>query len=163
VFYENVARLVHSSLPARGAIRLPWGKENTLLPLVAAEDVARIAVGLLTDASAAPGTAYPVIGQAPALKEIIAAFARVLDRDVHYEEITDEQWKTETLARGWNAHAVEHLSSLWKSLRAAAISPEAGRFAVTDSIARIGGGKPISFEEFVRDHRHELAAPPTGV
>jgi hypothetical protein len=48
---------------------------------------------------------------------------------------------------------------LWKSLRAAAIAPEAGRFAVTDTIERIGGAKPKTFEAFVREHRHELAAP----
>jgi uncharacterized protein YbjT (DUF2867 family) len=158
VFYENVARLVRSSLPARGAIRLPWGKENMLLPLVAGEDVARIAVGLLTSRSWATNTAYPVIGQTPSLEEIIAAFARVLERDVHYEEVTDEQWKAESLARGWNAHAVEHLSSLWKALRGAAIAPEAGAFAVTDTIEKIGGAKPKTFETFVREHRQELAA-----
>lgn len=157
VFYENVARLVRLSQPAQGAIRLPWGKENTLLPLVAGEDVARIAVGLLTSPSWAAGTAYPVIGEAISLKEIVATFARELDRDVHYEEITDDEWKTETLARGWNAHAVEHLSSLWMSLRGAAIGPEAGRFAVTDTIERIGGAKPTTFEAFVRENRHELA------
>src|SRR5262249_3041260 len=38
VFYENLARLVRSSLPSQGAIRLPWGKETTVLPLVAGED-----------------------------------------------------------------------------------------------------------------------------
>ena len=158
VFHENVARLVQLSLPAQGAIRLPWGRENTLLPLVAAEDVARIAVGLLTRSSWAAGTAYPVIGEVVSLKEIIAKFARVLNRDVHYQEIDDEQWKTEALARAWNAHAVEHLSSLWKSLRAATVAPEAGRFAVTDTIEKIGGAKPKTFEQFVRQHRQEFAA-----
>ena len=129
-----------------------------MLPLVAAEDVARIAVGLLTRSSWAAGTAYPVIGEVVSLKEIIAKFAGVLNRDVHYQEIDDEQWKTEALARAWNAHAVEHLSSLWKSLRAATIAPEAGRFAVTDTIEKIGGAKPKTFEQFVREHRQEFAA-----
>ena len=59
VFYENLARLVRSSLPAQGAIRLPWGKETTILPLVAGEDVARVAVGLLTSPSLTAGAAYP--------------------------------------------------------------------------------------------------------
>ena len=47
----------------------------------------------------------------------MGAFARILNRDIHYEEITDEQWRSEVLARGWNAHAVEHLSQLWRTLR----------------------------------------------
>ena len=50
MFYENVARLGRASLPTRGAIRLPLGNENTILPLISAEDVSRIAVGLLTSA-----------------------------------------------------------------------------------------------------------------
>jgi hypothetical protein len=88
----------------------------------------------------------------------VGAFARVLDRDIHYEEITDEQWRSEVLARGWNAHAVEHLSSLWKSLRAASLSAEGARFAVTDTIEKIGGAKPKTFEQFVREQQSELAA-----
>jgi uncharacterized protein YbjT (DUF2867 family) len=142
---------------AQGAIRLPWGKQSTVLPLVSAEDVARIATGLLTSPALTAGTAYPVIGAAISLNEIIATFGRVLNKDVHYEEITDEQWRNEALARGWNAHAVEHLSSLWKALRAASLSPEAGRFAVTESIEKIGGTKPLTFEQFVREQQSELA------
>ena len=64
IFYENIARLVRSSLPTEGAIRLPWGKDTTILPLVAGEDVARIATGLLTGASWTADTAYPVVGTA---------------------------------------------------------------------------------------------------
>ncbi len=160
VFYENVARLVRSSLPERGAIRLPWGKETTMLPLVSGEDIARMAVGLLTSPSWSAGTAYPAIGTAISLKEIIATFARVLNKDVHYEEVTDEEWRKETLARGWNAHSVEHLSSLWKSLRSAGLSPEAGRFAVTDTIEKIGGAKPKTFEQFVREQQSALSKVP---
>jgi uncharacterized protein YbjT (DUF2867 family) len=160
VFFENVARLVSSSLPAQGAVRLPWGKEDTVLPLVSARDVSRIAVGLLTGPQPSAGAVYPVIGAAISLKEIIATFARVLGRDVRYEEVTDEQWRNDALARGWNAHAVEHLSALWKSLRAASLSEEAGRRAVTDAIEKIGGAKPTSFEAFVREQQQELSARP---
>jgi len=162
VFYENVARLVRASLPARGAIRLPLGDEDTILPLISAEDVARIAVGLLTGPKLTAGTAYPVIGSANSIKEIVGTFARLLNIDVHYEEITDDQWRDEVLARGWNAHAVEHLSALWKSLRAASLSPEAGRFAVTDTIEKIGGAKPKTFEQFVREQQAEMMAQPVA-
>src|SRR5450755_3136948 len=62
VFYENLRALVSSSLPAQGAIRLPWGNENTVLPLVAAQDVARVSVGLLMQPSLAPGANYPMVG-----------------------------------------------------------------------------------------------------
>src|SRR6266446_4223410 len=108
VFYENLGSQVRLSLPAQGAVRLPWGKENTVLPLVAAEDVARVAVGLLTSPSSTAGTAYPVIGTVISLRDIIATFGRVLGKDVRYEEISDEQWRSEAQARGLNAHALEH-------------------------------------------------------
>src|SRR5947209_3398113 len=151
VFYENLASLVRSSLPAQGAVRLPWGKEQTLLPLVAAEDVARVAVGLLTSSTLTAGTAYPVVGPVISLQEIIATFGRVLGKNVRYEEISDEQWRNDALGRGFNAHAVEHLSSLWKALRAAGLDPERARFAVTETIEKIGGAKPRTFDAFVRE------------
>jgi uncharacterized protein YbjT (DUF2867 family) len=158
VFYENLASLVRSSLPAQGAVRLPWGKEQTLLPLVAAEDVARVAVGLLTSSTLTAGTAYPVVGTVISLQEIIATFGRVLGKNVRYEEISDEQWRNDALGRGFNAHAVEHLSSLWKALRAAGLDPERARFAVTDTIEKIGGAKPRTFDAFVRELQGELLA-----
>jgi uncharacterized protein YbjT (DUF2867 family) len=158
IFYENIARLVRSSLPAKGAIRLPWGKESTILPLIAGEDVARVSVGLLTDTPWTTGAAYPIIGTTISLKEIIASFARVTNAPVHYEEITDDEWREEALARGFNAHAVEHLSALWKSIRGSGLSPDAARFAVTDTIERVGGAKPLTFEQFVRQQQREGAA-----
>lgn len=158
VFYENLASLVRLSLPAQGSVRLPWGKEQTVLPLVAGEDVARVAVGLLTAPSLTAGTAYPLIGTAISLQDIIAAFGRVLGKNVRYEEISDDQWRSDALARGLNAHAVEHLSSLWKALRAAGLDPERARFAVTDTIEQIGGAKPKTFEAFVRESQGQLLA-----
>jgi uncharacterized protein YbjT (DUF2867 family) len=158
VFYENLGSQVRLSLPAQGAVRLPWGKENTVLPLVAAEDVARIAVGLLTSPSLTAGTAYPVIGTVISLKEIIATFGRVLAQDVRYEEISDDEWRRDALARGYNAHALEHLSALWKALRAAGLDPERARFAVTDTIEKLGGARPKTFEAFLREGQSEMMA-----
>jgi uncharacterized protein YbjT (DUF2867 family) len=158
VFYENLGALVRQSLPAQGEVRLPWGKEQTMLPLVAAEDVARVAVGLLTSPSLTAGTAYPLVGTVISLKEIIATFGRVLGKNVRYEEITDEEWRSHALSRGYNQHAIEHLSALWKALRAAGLDPERARFAVTDAIEKIGGARPKTFEEFVREGQSALLA-----
>jgi uncharacterized protein YbjT (DUF2867 family) len=158
VFYENLGSQVRQSLPSQGAVRLPWGKETTVLPLVAAEDVARVAVGLLTSPSLTAGTAYPVIGTVISLKDIVATFGRVLGKNVRYEETTDEEWRSDAVARGYNAHAVAHLSALWKALRAAGLDPERARLAVTDTIEKLGGAKPKTFEAFVREGQGELMA-----
>ncbi|MDB5637597.1 MAG: hypothetical protein JWP51_2505 [Bradyrhizobium sp.] len=158
VFYENLGALVRQSLPAQGAVRLPWGKEQTVLPLVAGEDVARVAVGLLTSPALTAGTTYPVVGTVISLTEIIATFGRVLGKDIRYEEITDDEWRRDALARDYGQHAVEHLSALWKALRAADLDPERARFAVTDAIEKLGGAIPKTFEEFVREGQSELMA-----
>jgi uncharacterized protein YbjT (DUF2867 family) len=158
VFFENLGAMARQSLPAQGAVRLPWGSENTVLPMISAEDVARVAVGLLTAPTLVPGTAYPLIGVTISLKEIIATFGRVLGRSIRYEEISDEEWKANAAARGYNEHAIAHLSSLWKALRSAAIDPNDIRYGVSPTIESIGGAKPKSFEAFVRDGQSELLA-----
>jgi len=158
IFYENVAALVRQSLPAEGAIRLPWGGENTVLPLVSGEDVARVAVGMLTGPQPTAGSVVRMIGATMSLKEIIATFARVLTRNVHYQEISDEQWRRDAASRNYNPHAIEHLSSLWRAIRGAAIDPKDPSYAVTDTIEKIGGAKPKTFETFVREGQGELLA-----
>ena len=158
VFYENLGAMARQSLPAQGAVRLPWGGEDTVLPMVSAEDVARVAAGLLTGPKLVPGTAYPLIGAAISLKEIIATFGRVLAKDIRYEEISDEEWKAFAASRGYNEHAIAHLSSLWKALRSAAIDPADARYKVSETIESIGGAKPKSFETFVREGQSELLA-----
>jgi len=163
VFYENLGSLVRMSLPQQGAVRLPWGKDSTVIPLVAAEDVARVAVGVLTSPSLPAATSYPLIGAVLSLRDIIATFGRVLGRPIRYEEISDEEWRREALARGYNPHAVEHLSQLWRTLRNLSLRPEAARFSVTDTIETVGGAKPKTFEAFVREQRDALApASPTA-
>jgi uncharacterized protein YbjT (DUF2867 family) len=156
VFYENVAARVRESLPVQGAVRLPWGSETTVLPLVAGEDVGRVAAGLLAGPAPAAGTTHPLIGATLSLREIVATFGRVLGKSVRYEEVSDEEWRREALARGMNAHAAEHLSNLWRALRSAAIDPRDPRFAVTDAIEKLGGERPKSFETFVRERETEF-------
>jgi len=146
VFYENLRALARPTL-AQGIIRLPWGSESTVVPLVGAEDVARVATELLTAPSLQAGTAYPVVGAVFTLQEIIATFNRVLGREVRYEPISDEDWRRGALGAGLNAHAVEHLSQLWRFLRESG----AGRgYAVTETIEKVSGRRPKTFDEFLR-------------
>lgn len=158
VFFENLRALSRLTLAAHGAIRLPWGDLGTVIPLVAGEDVARVAVGLLTKDQVPAGSAYPVIGVVLSLREIIETFGRVLGRDVRYEEISDEEWRANALARGLSQHAVEHLSNLWRTLRTVGRQPQPARFAVTDTIETLGGQKPKTLEAFVQEERAALEA-----
>jgi uncharacterized protein YbjT (DUF2867 family) len=158
VFYENLRALSRLNLAAHGTIRLPWGDIDTTIPLVAGEDVARVAVGLLTRALVPAGSSYPVLGAVISLRDIIATFGRVLGRDVRYEEISDEEWRSNALARGMPHHAVEHLSNLWKTFRTFGQRPPSARFEFTDTIEKLGGAKPKTFEAFVREEQAALKA-----
>jgi uncharacterized protein YbjT (DUF2867 family) len=153
VFYENLRSLAGATLATQGTIFLPWGSDSTVLPLVSGEDVARVAVGLLTSPSVRPGGTYPVIGDVLTLRDIVATFGRVLNREVRYQEISDEQWRDGALTHGFNQHAVDHLSQLWRSIRASR-----DQFDVTDTIATLGGRRPKTFEEFVRQEQSAFAA-----
>jgi uncharacterized protein YbjT (DUF2867 family) len=159
VFYENVWALVAASLATDGVIRLPWGSAETVVPLVAGEDVARVAAGLLASPDVPPGTTYPVIGAVHTLGEMLAILSTVLGREVRYQEISDEAWRREALARDVNPHAVEHLSHLWQALRNASRRPGPAAFAVTETIERFGGAKPKTFEQFVREERSTFGPP----
>jgi uncharacterized protein YbjT (DUF2867 family) len=153
VFYENVRALVRSSLATQGTILLPWGPDRTVIPLVAGEDVARVAVGVLTSPVVPPGSSYPVIGEVLSLRDMVATFGRVLGREIRYQEIPDERWRDGALARGLNGHAVEHLSQLWRALRTTSV-----RYEVTDTIETLGGRPPKTFEQFVREEQSTFAA-----
>ena len=153
VFYENLRALAAWSLSKDGTMLLPWGSDETVLPLVSSEDVAHVAAAVLTSTELQPGSSHPVIGEVLRLRDIVATFGRVLERDVRYHEIPDQLWHDAALARGFNQHAVEHLSHLWRTLRAGA-----SRFEVPDTIEKLVGRKPKTFEEFVRDERSAFSA-----
>ena len=153
VFFEQVRMMMATTIASQGAIMLPWGGLDTVLPLVAGEDVARVAAGVLTSPHVAPGSSYPVIGQVLTLGDAIKTISKVLGREIRYIEIPDQQWRDGALARGVNAHAVEHLVELWRTLRS---NPRG--FDVPDTIQRFAGQQPKPFEAFVGEQRDVFKA-----
>jgi hypothetical protein len=110
---------------------------------------------LLAAESAPVERTYPLVGEVISVGAIVDTFGRVLGRAVRYQEISDDEWRKDALARGVNEHAVRHLSALWRAIRS---QPAGVEFAVSDSIERIGGAPPMSFEAFVRSERDALSA-----
>jgi uncharacterized protein YbjT (DUF2867 family) len=157
VFYENMRALTAATIARDGSILLPWGSESTVVPLVSAEDVARVAAGALTSPSVTPGSSYPVIGDVLALRDIVGTFERVLGRNVRYQEVPDKAWADVALSQGFNEHAVEHLSKLWQSIRTSSV-----HYQATDTIEKLGGQKPKTFEEFVREQQAAFKAQPAA-
>jgi uncharacterized protein YbjT (DUF2867 family) len=149
VFFENIRSLASATI-AQGLFTAPFGNDETVIPLVAGEDVARVAAGVLMAANVPEGSSYRVIGQVMTVKEIVTALARGLDRDVEFRDVPDEAWAAAAATR-LNAHAVAHLSKLWANFRD--LPPGNGDFAVTDTIEELGGRRPKTLDEFVVEEK----------
>jgi uncharacterized protein YbjT (DUF2867 family) len=154
VFFENVRSLANAAL-ASGVFMAPFGDDATVLPLVAGEDVARVAAGVLAAPEVPAGSSFRVIGEVLTVKDVVTSLARGLEREVTFRDVPDEVW-AEMAGTRINAHAVAHLSKLWANFRD--LGPGSADFAVTDAIEKLGGRKPKTFDEFVSEEKSTFAA-----
>ncbi|MBV9353763.1 MAG: NmrA family NAD(P)-binding protein [Mycobacterium sp.] len=157
VFYENLCTWALASLSRARVIALPWGPQTTAIPMVGAQDVARVAAAVLTGPVLPNGTVIRLMAGAVTNKEIAEAFSQVLGRSVDYVEISEKQWASAASAAGVNAVAVEHLTHLWRYLRT--LAPEYQAFYhLTDAFEDFTGEPPQSLPNFLREHQ-DLFAP----
>jgi uncharacterized protein YbjT (DUF2867 family) len=143
-YYENVRALVNWSVAEKSTVFLPWGEDTTIIPLVGAEDVSRVAVTLLANPGVPSLSVYPLVGETPTVREMIEALGRAIGRSVRYVAITDEQWANAVKER-MNPHALDHLTHLWRYFRKGE-----ERFQATDAIRVVTGRDPQTLEEFFR-------------
>jgi uncharacterized protein YbjT (DUF2867 family) len=163
-FYENLLAMASGSLSQAGVVALPWGPASTRIPMVSAEDVARVAAGVLTGPPVPNATVLPLIGDVVTNQRIADSIAEILGRPVPYVELSDEQWLQAISSSGINDVAVEHLVHLWRYLRSDEAQGQDG-YRVTDAIERFGGSAPQSLPEFLRQKREAFAsvlAPTAG-
>lgn len=153
VFYENLYAMVGTTVSETGAIRLPWGDDSTVIPLVSGKDVARVAAQLLLDPNLPSGLHFPIVGAAPALKEIVEMFRSVLGDHVRYESVSDDEWCSEQAVKaGSNSHAIKHLSQLWGFLRMAPRHLVRDQYQLAaDTLVRFGGKGPVTLEAFLKE------------
>jgi uncharacterized protein YbjT (DUF2867 family) len=156
VFYENLRTWALLSLGQAGVIALPWGPETTAIPLVGAEDVACVAAAVLTRPMLPNGTVVRLMAGAVTNKEIAETFSQILGRSVDYVEIDGEEWASTVSGLGVNAVAVEHLTHLWRFLRA--MPPEIqSLYHVTDAFEEFTGEPPKSLAHFLQEHKDLFA------
>lgn len=153
MFFENFRALITLAASAGdGKFAIPLGSaEQTAVPLIAAEDVARVAAAFLT--APAPREPGPVrlVGQVATVSEIVAAFSRTAGRDLEYADVPGAAWKRTAIASGINPHAAEHLASLWDIFRARGSA--ARRLPVAQlagMIEQITGQPPQTLESFLQ-------------
>jgi len=156
VFYENLCTWALASLTRAGVIALPWGPESTAIPMVSAQDVARVAAAVLTRPTLPGGTVIRLMAGAVTNKESADAFSQILNRSVDYVEISEKQWASAASEAGVNAVAIEHLTHLWRYLRT--LPPEyQALYHITDAFEDFIGEPPESLAHFLRAHKDSFA------
>ncbi|WP_280266059.1 NAD(P)H-binding protein [Nocardia wallacei] len=138
VFHENLALIADTGDGTR--LPLPMGPETTVLPLIAAVDVARVAAGLLAEADRPADPVLLLTGDVLPIGEA----ARLLGRT--YTDIAPPQWHRWALEFYGSDHAAEHLSKLWEIFRL--LGEGTGLYQVTPDIEKYGGHPPTSLAHF---------------
>lgn len=156
VFYENLRTLARRSLATAGVIALPWGPPTTAIPMVGAEDVARVAAAVLTGPVLPNGTVLRLVADAVTNAEIADAVSEILGRPIGYVQISDEAWGDAATAAGVNAIAVEHLTQLWRYLRTHPPQSRDG-YQSSDTFERLTGVPPKSLRRFLHEHKDDFA------
>src|SRR6267142_1295113 len=157
-----------------GLLHVPFGPGRHAP--IAAEDQARVIVGILEDPASHRGKIFPLYGPVEFThKEIAQVLSRVLGKDVQYKQVTFEAW-LQTMAPGGQKPRAEHTaramygefeqkpesrtgdSFLIQHLRQAVIDLRDGVLAGTnDVVKKIGGRQPTTLEEFITKHREAFA------
>ena len=110
-------------------------------------DIAAVAVKVLTE-DRHRGKTYALTGpEALSNARIAQVLSDDVGREIKYVDLPDEPFKQALLAAGvpeWSANALVDLQRLYR---------EGGASAVTRDVEQLLGHKPISFEQFSRDHR----------
>jgi uncharacterized protein YbjT (DUF2867 family) len=140
VFFENLA--VVADAAGGRELPLPLGSPETVLPLVAGIDVARVAAGLLTGPADETDPVCRLTGEVMTIGEAARAFgATYIDQD-------PREWRRTATRVYEDTTAVEHLSHLWELFRV--IGSGHDLYQVTEAIEQIGGRPPQTLEEFTR-------------
>ncbi len=153
-----------------GLLHVPFGPGRHAP--IAAEDQARVIVGILEDPASHRGKIYPLYGPVEFThKEIAQVLSRVLGKDVQYKQVSLETMR-QNMASGGQKPPAEHTaramygefeqkpdgrtrdSFLFQHLREAVIDLQNGILAGTNDVVKtIGGRQPTTLEEFITKHR----------
>jgi uncharacterized protein YbjT (DUF2867 family) len=158
-YYENVRALVRNSVSEQSTVFLPWGDGSATIPLVGAEDVARVATSLLANSEAPSKNAYDLIAATPSVKQVVDTLSAVLQRSIRYVDITDEQWADAMKGR-INPHALDHLSHLWRYFRSAERRSDGEARHVTDAIHTVTGRRAQTLADFFSANAGEFGGIP---
>ncbi len=153
-FAEDLYLFTGQTIAAEGKMYLPFG-EGSHAP-VAAEDIARVVVGILREPTPHVGQHYVITGSKDMkIAEMAEVLSGLLGKRIEYVNLPIEQWRAILTEKvGFPESLVTHLAAV-------AQDHQDGIFSgVTDVVEKIGGQAPQSLKDFVRIHRSEFTGGP---
>ena len=145
-FAEMLHILGAQTIATEGKLYLPYGDERHAP--VAADDIARVVVGLLTDPEPHVGERYVLTGPKNlTVAEMASVLSEELGTAVEYVDLPLDVWGDAISGvEGLNEFALTHL-------KAVAVDHQNGIFSgETDVVERIGGRAPQSLPDFIREN-----------
>jgi len=152
-FAEMLPILGAQTIAGQGKLYLPYGDERHAP--VAAGDIARVVVGLLSDPESHIGQRYVLTGPKNlTIAEMASVLGKELGTPVEYVDLPVDVWgEVISEVEGMNEFLVTHL-------KAVAVDHQNGIFSgETDVVERIGGRAPQSLPEFIRENLEAFGVP----
>jgi len=145
-FTEDLYLFTGGSIAREGKIYLPFG-DGKHAP-VAAADIARVVVGILTNPESHIGKHYVLTGpRNMEITEMAEILSKVLGKPVQYVNIPIKAWRTAMVEKiGYPEFLATHLAAVAQDHQDGIFSAE------TDTVEKIGGQLPQSLDDFVMQH-----------
>jgi len=135
---------IYAMIRQSGSFALPAGDAKT--SFISTADIASVAAVALTEPGHAAQAYTLTGGEALTHGEAAKMLSATAGREITYVPIEDADMRQQLAAAGMDAGAIEYMSLLYGVVRA-------GHAAyVSDTVERITGSKPVTFEEFAKEN-----------
>ncbi|MBA2677722.1 MAG: NmrA family NAD(P)-binding protein [Ktedonobacteraceae bacterium] len=164
-FADNLLIFAAPTIVSQGTFSLPY-LGNAGSALVAAEDIARVAVALLEDPQPHFGKTYSVTGPTVLFpQEIAQTLSDVLHRPVTYTDLSIEDWQ-KLLGFTLSSHLTQHFAASGKARSVQQSHGSPARVPISDTISdtvrRLTSREPVSLETFIRTHAQAFGGIPSA-
>lgn len=144
-FMQNTLNFA-PSIAAEGQFRAPLGEGK--ISLVDARDVAAVAAACLTE-DGHEGRIYRITGpEALTYYQVTEKISTAIDKEITYMNISSEEARKTMIGAGMSEWYVNDLIELYRQFQ------EGKGARVTDTIQRIAGKPPITYDRFALDYAH---------
>jgi uncharacterized protein YbjT (DUF2867 family) len=132
------------SIKSEGVVRSSAGHGKS--PVIHSDDIAAVATKALTT-QAYIGELLPVTGpELLSYPEMVEKISSRIGKPIRYEALTDEEERRQLVARNRPPHMVEALLSVFTAMREERLA------RATDTVERVLGRKPLSFDQWLEQN-----------